>query len=154
MCGKEYPVVNTEAVCLFRPTDFLRSPSQELVLESGSLLLPPGLSASTHLTSYILWLTISESCWAVTVTARLFPDSISVTYMHQNNGFWTSFAVFQDATQRLRPCVLFEVHFFLGVPVTYCSPNLTFLTPTHQVFRKHTLLPPNWPQRKTILLGG
>lgn len=50
-----YPTVNTEAVCLFSTTSFLWGPSQELVLESGEA------TASTHLTSYILWLTKSES---------------------------------------------------------------------------------------------
>lgn len=141
MCGKEYPVVNTEAVCLFSPTDFLWGPSQELVLESRRLLLPPRFSANTHLTSYILWLTISESCWTVTLVPEswpdFLPDSINVTYIYQKNGFWQSFRDFQDTTQRFK----LEDFKTLRLPVAYRLPYLTFLTPTNQLFRKHSLLP-------------
>lgn len=141
MCGKEYPVVNTEAVCLFSPTDFLWGPSQELVLESRRLLLPPRFSANTHLTSYILWLTISESCWTVTVPGLTFflIPSAWPTYIKRID-FECHSETFRMRLKDLGHVQLWS-SFLLRLPVAYSLPYLTVLTPTNQLFRKHTLIP-------------
>lgn len=78
MCGEEYPAVNTEAVSLFSPTDFLWGLGQDLVLESdaASSTLFTSQSASCDSQIRVMLNSNSSSCSGFSLTPSAWPTYI------------------------------------------------------------------------------
>lgn len=125
MCVKEHPVVNTDAACLCRPTDFLWGPSQELVLESAA-------AASTFFSQHS-----PHKLHPVTHHIRVMLNS-NISSWH---GFFLIPSAWPTYIKRMDSECHSETSFFLGFSVAYSLPYFNLLTPTNQLFRKHTLLP-------------